>query len=202
MVPLIPVRYIFTALAFIGFVFNYTLRVGHLNFHKLHSFPDQHEPGDHFDGQPDRSQHQPGKTRSLRKCKKCKTNPPHPSTIPMSGWTLRLGQRRHWGRSWDVLCRLHGVSGVSLHVLWPTVSPDARRSDGRGLRGEESSCSSHGRSFRSHPSDPGGCQRGRKGWLSVPAGHSQGADGAVRGRHLPLHHKHVGQVGKCTRESE
>ena len=75
MVPLIPVRYIFTALAFIGFVFNYTLRVGRLNFHRLDSFPDQHEPGDHFDGQSDSAQHQPGKTRSPGKCQKCKATP-------------------------------------------------------------------------------------------------------------------------------
>ena len=39
MVPLIPVRYIFTGLAFIGFVFNYTLRVGNLSFHWLDSSP-------------------------------------------------------------------------------------------------------------------------------------------------------------------
>ena len=40
-----------------------------------------------------------------------------PSTISMSGWTLRLGQRCNRGRGRDVLCRLHGVSGVSLNVL-------------------------------------------------------------------------------------
>ena len=68
MVPLIPVRYIFTGLAFIGFVFNYTLRVGILqliNFkmiHTLDSSSDQYEPGDNFYGQPDRTQHQPEQT--------------------------------------------------------------------------------------------------------------------------------------------
>ena len=68
MVPLIPVRYIFTGLAFIGFVFNYTLRVGILQsinfkiFHPLDSSSDQYEPGDNFYGQPDRTQHQPEQT--------------------------------------------------------------------------------------------------------------------------------------------
>ena len=55
MVPLIPTRYIFTGLAFIGFVFNYTLRVGSLTFNAGLTLlqPDQHEPGHHLHGQPD-----------------------------------------------------------------------------------------------------------------------------------------------------
>ena len=63
----IPKRMVFTLLAFIGFVFNYTLRVSYSFFCKSNTaflFLDQHELGDHIHGEPDSIRYQGWNTQT------------------------------------------------------------------------------------------------------------------------------------------